>query len=270
MRNLHDIHGAVEQIIAGPVDFESIEIFDWRITGFTDENSIKIGLRIADIGGEVLNGQPLGDVLVHVVDNRVDLCVQIVMGQMPGAEGFQKEECPQKMFQAQVGIADVFLREFGIEHCINFLEKIQPLLDTRLLRGLNHHWLCAHAVCKLPGFGSHEVNPIDGPWRIVVGSITVGSIGRNDKHLVGDYFMARISHADPSAARLAVNQDTLSTAFWPGYEMVPSVREVSDGLNEQVTAERIAAHRDNVPIGNDDETFTLESVLDFHDLENLG
>ena len=134
MRNLHDIHGTVKQVFASPVDFETIEIFDRCIPGLPDENPIKIGFRITDVRGEILNGQLFAEILIHIINHRIDLRTQIIMRQPPRAERLQKEKRPQEMGQTKIRITDVFLGKLRIKRRINFFEKIQAVFDARLFR----------------------------------------------------------------------------------------------------------------------------------------
>lgn len=84
-------------------------------------------------------------------------------------------------------------------------------------------------------YGTAEMDPINGPGLVRIGSITMRMIGRKDKYFIGIYSIAMAIQHIPSGTICTVNQNKLFNAVRTGYLMVFSFWIVSYSSNMQQT-----------------------------------
>lgn len=259
--NLSDFQVRKLDVLTGALDFQLQQVADGRHARLALEEHRKVRGRVTEMRGQLLERGSVADVLLHVAD---DLPREGEPEVRPAARrivGLRIEERGEQVVQAGRRVAHVVDGVGEREALVKLLEEVQPLLDARLAAGLDVA-RCMPVGAVAAAVPALEVEPIDCPRILVVGPQLIGDIGRKNGILVLAERVAAPVDAVPPLAFGAVEQHGVVASLLLKDVVVLHTGEVADFPQIEIPDERVGGVCVEQRVGQRDEAFVLESLLD--------
>ena len=108
------------------------------------------------------------------------------------------------------------------------------------------------------------MDPVNGPWIILIRSVSVGYTGRKDKVLVCFYIIALVIDFKPTFSIDTIYKYILVYGFLSAAVVMPCFGIVTDIRNIDRGRERVIFHKFDYSLRQYNRLFAFESVSDFH------
>jgi hypothetical protein len=202
-------HLGEEQVLAGFLDFEVIEVFDGRVSSAFAEGCGEMGYGEFGEVGEFLEGDDGMDLFLHPFDGPGDGIIGFFVP--GGVEFVLVEEGGEEVIEDHVDVAEVIgiitLFEIGVD--------IFEEADAIVVPG-EGRFGCAGGLEEesddIGGEFSFKMNPVNSPWVGLVGAIFMGLSGGDGYILGGGNGDPSAVDLDPSIAFDAIDEDVLADA----------------------------------------------------------
>ena len=197
-----------------------------------------MGGGIFEFRGELVKGQIVLDIFLHVMNHLGREGYRLLVPGIGGAVLLQAGERGEEMIEAHRGIEHVFADISHREAPVDFLEELQPVLQTGVFVGLDRLRIGISGE-ETPADPSPEMKPIDSPWVGIVCPEGIGRMVRDENILVlMDYIFFPLRFI-PSFSVRAIDEHTIIASLFLMHIMVFYVREIAYHPQIKVPDERV-------------------------------
>ena len=248
--------------MASLLDLESQEIADGRDTCLLLEERREVRGRVFEIGGELLECQVVLCVLLHIMDNLAGEGLALVREGLDRPELLKAGEGGQELIETHGRVKHIFPDIGHRETVVDLLEEAQPVLQSRVVVGRDWAWVRIGRF-EMVAHPSPEMDPIDSPRILVVGTERVGRSGRDDQVMVLVHRIGDTTNLIPAFARRAIDEHGIVASPLFQHIMIFYVREIADLSDIKITDDRIFSIFLQLVFRKRDKAFALESLLNF-------
>ena len=108
------------------------------------------------------------------------------------------------------------------------------------------------------------MNPLNGPWVILIRCVSMGYTGGKNKVLVCFYIIVITLNFEPALPVDTIYKHILVYRLFPIAVVMPCFRIVTNICNIDRGGERVSLHEFDYSLRQYNRLFTFESVSDFH------